>query len=392
MKISKIKLIAFCSTMLVSVDLLSVAGLRVTLLPLLLYGIYIIYKTQAIDKWFFYILFFAGACVPSLMFSSEFTKSAGYLLWIFFNYISLSIVYKYLITKSLDKTLSGVRDAYRLQILLGCALYFTGIQPRASVLYYEPSYFALSLTPYVVMIASSYIKSKGYIGEVIKRTSLIDVFLLMAAIYTTKSANLILVCGLSVMVIAFLGKGKIKKIFITAALGAIAIGGLYYYSLNSSDLIAVTIYKLFNSPDPIEALLDRTGNRWPRFNLAYDTAMTHLWGVGIGAFEQYTLTHTLLDYMGLPFYLSPIGYPPINIYLEIAATCGWPALAVWLVWHFKMIKQANYKTVGGPVIVCSLIVAMLALFIESSFMRPYYWMLIGMVMGQITLNKQAREE
>ena len=96
--------------------------------------------------------------------------------------------------------------------------------------------------------------------------------------------------------------------------------------------------------------------------------------------------------MGLPFYLSPIGYPPINIYLEIAATCGWPALSVWLVWHFKMIKQAKYNTVGGPVIVCSLIVAMLALFIESSFMRPYYWMLIGMVMGQIALNKQARED
>ncbi|MCY0725868.1 hypothetical protein OVW19_29435, partial [Klebsiella pneumoniae] len=85
-------------------------------------------------------------------------------------------------------------------------------------------------------------------------------------------------------------------------LGAIAVAGLYYYSLNSDDLIAVTIYKLFNSPDPIDALLDRTGNRWPRFNLAYDTAMTHFWGVGIGAFEKYTLTHTLLDYMELPFY------------------------------------------------------------------------------------------
>lgn len=56
-----------------------------------------------------------------------------------------------------------------------------------------------------------------------------------------------------------------------------------------------------------------------------------------------------------------------------------------------MIKAANKRPVGGPVIVCSLIVAMLALFIESSFMRPYYWMLMGMVMGQIALNKRARQ-
>ncbi|MCS6026719.1 hypothetical protein LNO14_24420 [Klebsiella pneumoniae subsp. pneumoniae] len=133
-----------------------------------------------------------------------------------------------LFAPSLDNTLLGVRDAYRFQIFLGCLLYFSGLQPRAAVLYYEPSYFALSLTPYVVMVVSSYIKSKGYVGDVVKRTSFIDVFLLLAAIYTTKSANLMLVCALSVLIISFLGKGKLKKICILAVVGTISIFGLYF--------------------------------------------------------------------------------------------------------------------------------------------------------------------
>lgn len=134
--------------------------------------------------------------------------------------------------------------------------------------------------------------------------------------------------------------------------------------------------------------MDRTGNRWPRAQLTYDIAMSTFWGIGIGAFEEYTLSHFLPMYSGLTDYLSPIGYPAINIYFEIAATCGWLALVVWLFWHYKMLSEASKNKSDNPVIICSLIVAMLALFIESNFMRPYYWMLIGLVMGQISLNKR----
>ncbi|MGP2688909.1 hypothetical protein ACTVNK_10515, partial [Serratia nevei] len=88
----------------------------------------------------------------------------------------------------------------------------------------------------------------------------------------------------------------------------------------------------------------------------------------------------------------PLANEPINIYFEIAATCGWIALFVWMIWHFKLLTEANRDKSGVPVIICSLIVAMLALFLESNFMRPYYWMLIGMVMGQISYANRHREE
>ncbi|VTT30678.1 polysaccharide export protein [Klebsiella pneumoniae] len=88
--------------MLVSVDVLSVAGLRVTLLPLFLYGGYIFIKNNYIDKWAFFALTFSVLCLPSLFFSAEFYKSVGYLVWIFFNYIALCVVYKSLIVRSLE--------------------------------------------------------------------------------------------------------------------------------------------------------------------------------------------------------------------------------------------------------------------------------------------------
>jgi len=57
-----------------------------------------------------------------------------------------------------------------------------------------------------------------------------------------------------------------------------------------------------------------------------------------------------------------------------------------------MLKKISSDERNARILVCSLIVAMLALFIESNFLRPYYWMLIGMVMGQVSLSKNIRSD
>lgn len=387
MIVNKNRMIAFASTLLVGVDVIQFSGLRLTLIPLLVYGLYIIIKSFKIDKWFFYILIFALACIPSVLFSSNEEKSLGYVVWIIFNYIAISIVYKHLITRNKDTALIGIRDAYRFQIVVGAILVLTGLQFRAQVLYYEPSYFALSLTPYIVMLVGSITSSKNAIGTV-RYTGKIDWALLAVALITTQSANLILVFLISILVFSLLGRGKVKKIFIMSSILLIALMMLYFYSQSHDDLLSSTFQGFVDSQNKFSAAMDRTGNRWPRAQLTYDIAMDTFWGIGIGAFEEYTLLHYLPMYDSLPEYLSPIGYPAINIYFEIAATCGWIALVVWLYWHYRMLKEANRDKSGSAIIVCSLIVAMVALFIESNFMRPYYWMLIGMVMGQISISNR----
>ncbi|HHQ6556130.1 TPA: O-antigen ligase family protein [Serratia fonticola] len=392
MRLSKVRIISFISTLLVGVDVIQFSGFRLTLLPLLLFGLYIIYKQMVIDKWFIYVVVFAIACLPSIYFSVNQSKSFGYFLWIIFNYISISTVYKYLIVSDKNGALLGVRDSYRLQIIIGTALVLLGFQDRAKVLYYEPSYFALALTPYVVMICGAFIKTNINGVKEFKYASLLDVFLLIIAIYTTKSANLILICLIAAVVVSLFGKGKIKKI-VTMIFGlSIALVCLYQYSLYNNDLISVTFQKMVNSTNLFYTAMDRTGNRWPRLQLTYDIAMSTFGGIGIGSFQEYTLTHYLPKFSGMPAYLSPLGNEPMNIYLEIAATSGWIALFVWLLWHYKLIRNANRDKSISQVIICSLVVAMLALMMESNFLRPYYWMLIGMVMGQISLSYIAKNE
>lgn len=391
MRLSKVRIISFICTLLVGVDVIQFSGFRLTLLPLLLFGLYIIYKQMVIDKWFIYVVVFAIACLPSIYFSVNQSKSFGYVLWIIFNYIAISGVYKYLIIKNKDGALLGVRDSYRLQIVIGAILFFLGFQDRAKVLYYESSYFALALTPYVVMVCGAFIKTNFTGEKEFKYASLLDVLLLIVAIYTTKSANLILICLISAIAMSLFGKGKFKKIVIMMFVTTIALIGMYQYSLHNSDLISVTFQKMVNSTNLFYAAMDRTGNRWPRLQLTYDIAMNTFEGIGIGSFQEYTSTHYFPKFSGMPAYLSPLGNEPINIYFEIAATSGWIALFVWLLWHYKLLKNVSRDKNCSPIIICSLIVAMLALLMESNFLRPYYWMLIGMVMGQISLSYAANK-
>lgn len=379
--INKIKYTSFTFCSLVSVDLLQVGGLRLTLVPMFIYGLISIFRSQKIDKNIYFVSLFAILCVPSLINSYNIPKSAGYLIWIIFSFISISIPFKKLYAADSQATIDGLMLGYRFQIVLGALLFLSGLQVRAHVFYYEPSYFALALVPYVVFIINDFVNNK--------RKHVADIFLLIVALYITKSANLMFVSGLGFMTVFLLGGVGLRKIMYVSLISILGIVGLYLYATNSNDLVATTIYKIFSSADSLNAATERTGNRWYRAALTFDTSLSTFWGVGIGAFMEFSISKYFPAYSGLPQYLSPIGYPPINIYLEIIATCGWLAFCIWIIWHFKMIKSAINSSVFSPFIVATFITAMLALSIESNFLRPYYWMLIGLIIseGQKTLAK-----
>lgn len=388
MKINSIKLFSFLITLLISVDVIQISGLRITLIPLLFVGILIFIKNNSIDKNTLYVFLFALLCIPSLLFTVNIIKSSLYIFWIFLNYLSILIVYSQLIQKSKYETIIGIRDAYKLQIIVGCFLYFSGIQERAQVLFYEPSYFAIALIPYIVMIFSKYINNNTDNNE--KYTSHSDIIFLVLAIFITKSFNLIIICFLVPIILFAFEKGKLRNLLIFSLLGSVIYQAFKFYISNSDDLISKTFQNIIDSGDVITSLLERTGNRWPRMQLTNEIALQNFWGVGIGTMDEYSLNHYFSNFSYLPDYLSPIGYPPINIYLEIAATCGWLALAVWLLWHFYIIKQNVNSQKSDSVITCSLIVIMIIMMIESSFLRPYYWMLLGLAVGQIKINKKLK--
>jgi hypothetical protein len=372
--INKIKYISFTLCTLVSIDLIQFGGLRLTLVPMFFYGLITILRSQKIDKNIYFVCLFTILCVPSLLNSYNLPKSAGYLIWIIFNFVSISIPFKRLYLINSQATIDGLMLGYRLQIVIGALFFLSGFQARAHVFYYEPSYFALALVPYVVFIINDFVNNK--------RKHVLDIFLVIIALYTTKSANLMFVSAIGFATVFIMGGVSFRKLIYVAIISILSIAGLYIYATNSDDLVAKTIYNLFNSANLFNAATERTGNRWYRAALTFETSFSTFWGVGIGAFIEYSTSKYFPAFSGLPDYLSPIGFPPINIYFEIIATCGWLAFIVWIIWHFKMIKSASSSSIYSPFIIAAFITAMLALSIESNFLRPYYWMLIGLIIGE----------
>ncbi|HDH0891141.1 TPA: O-antigen ligase family protein [Klebsiella pneumoniae] len=381
MKINKVQVISFIFSLCTSVDLISVMGFRLTLIPLIIYGIFILINKRTIDKNIWYVLFFFLLCTPSLFYTYDIGKSVGYLFWIIFNFIFISCVFKSLAQEDYYQTLQGVMNSYRVQIVIGAILYILHIQERAHVLYYEPSYFAISLIPYVVLVLASLLKQNHSLPTPAARP--LDLFLCLVAIVTTKSANLILIFLIGFLILSLYGRRKLLKVAVTLVFASIAFMCLYFYAKENNDLIAITFKNIFMSDNVTQALIERAGNRWYRVEMAYDVALQHFWGVGIGAYTEFTLNNksSYPYYSSLPWYLNPFGLPAISLYIEMAATCGWLALIVWLAWHYKMLFSKHVSSAKGSVIFFSLIISMLILIIESSFMRPYYWALIGICLA-----------
>lgn len=380
MRINKIRFFSFIATLLVGVDVFQVFGVRIAIIPLLFCGFFLLYKRRRLDISFLFVFLFFAACLPSVVLSQYQEKSIGYLFWIFFNYFSVLIVYKELVLSNIQATILGVKDSYRFQIIIGSVLFFFGLQFRAQVFYYEPSYFSLSLVPYIVIVFFDLFKRKTSKKHNIPY---LDIVLLFMALYTTKSANMILVFILAAVVISLQGEKKVKNLIVMCLMSVILWFVLFWYSMGHDDLLSTTFQKIYNATSFSDAILERTGNRWPRMQLTIDTAIHTFWGIGIGTFKEYSAENYFPFFLQIPAYYSPLANEAINIYFEIAATCGWLALTIWLVWHFSMIRKMSRYYKDTPVIVCSLIVAMLALSIESNFLRPYYWMLLGMAVGQV---------
>ena len=373
--------IAFLFSLCTSIDVFSVMGFRLSLIPLLIYGLIQLIERKTIDNNIHYVFLFFLACAPSTFYSYALGKSLGYLAWILFNFVFISCVFKKLAEEDYASTLKGIFYSYRFQIIVAALLYFGHIHERAQFLYYEPSYFAIALIPYVVIFINSFIYKNKLV--ILPKATILDVFLCLLAIYTTKSANLLLIFVVSMCVISLHGRKKTLKIILSIFFLVIAYLSLYFYSKGHDDLISITFKNIFMSGNFWEAFIDRAGNRWYRVEMAYQIAKDHWWGVGIGAYAEYTL-NTVSQYPfynSLPWYLKPIGMPAINLYIEMAATSGWIALVIWLIWHYKLLFSKKRKKFKGTVIYFSLLISMIILNIESSFMRPYYWVLIGICMA-----------
>ena len=268
--------------------------------------------------------------------------------------------------------------AFRLQIAFAF-LGFLALGGRADLLYYEPSYFVLASVPYVFIamrrtLITGFMRGKG------------DVAMIGLMIVATQSATLMM------LVILALAAASVRSVKTFIPAFALAIGicfmGYYLGTSGGDNLIANTVRNITFSNDPLQAALDRGGNRWPRVLLAAAVIRDNWFlGVGPGQFADATSAMNLDAFVGDRWWMKLGDKPAVNVAMELLVDVG---VIPTLIIVFYVLRTISRSFRGGfSELGWSLILIMTLLMGMSSLFRPYVWLLLGLASAAIPTHRTA---
>jgi len=301
----------------------------------------------------------------------SFIKGFVYSAWILVNYL-LFFRSAYLITSQLK---DGVWNAFlmggRIQIISAVILVALGAHERAQFIYFEPSYLAIGLVPYLF---ASIFWSKH---------KLLDYSLILLITISNQSATMM--AALFVSILFWLTFNKRFFIsFLLLIFTPLSVYLAYWFSLNNASnpnhSIAVWISENGINYDLLLVLLQRGGNRIPRLQAALDL-IDGKWLTGLGTGSYVEITSNMnFDYITDSIkFLDPAGLPVINVILEAIANAGiFAALILTLVFltiFFKGTRIINRQE--RFIILGSLTAFGIMLQFESSYLRAYVWFAFG---------------
>jgi hypothetical protein len=326
-------------------------------------------------------LFFSHAL--SSIVSGDITKGFAYSFWIIFNFIFFFHTGYSIALRLGDKVWNCFLIVGRLSCAFGVIFVLTGFHQRAQFIYYEPSYFAIGLVPYI--FATAFWS---------KRIAL-DVFLITLTFVANQSANM-LICIFVAFTFWLVAAKKLRTallLFVAGALFAYASFRLALINQQSPNhAIAVLLSNIGQSPDIGIAILQRAGNRFPRLQAAWQLMQGQwLFGLGPGNYIDRTQSIDFQDITGGLDYLDPAGLPVINIFLESATNAG--ILAVITLVSFVALTMKRLSLVSSSpqkwMMIGSCTSILLMLQIESSYLRAYVWLTIGLFFGWTKLRSEG---
>ncbi len=374
--IEKNTYIAFFSAILffvACIDIVQVQGIRVLLLPsfmvvvvLMIFGY--IKNVPKRDVLFLYI-YLAFSSI-SILYSFNVSRSFIYWLWPFFNFISLFLPFYILARLDSNRTFQGVIFACRFTCIIGILLWLLGYHDRLQALFYESSYFSIALSIYFINFLYKFEFS-------IKKHILFDTTLVVLCLIGSKSAML-----LAVIILGFIFKALVSfksyiQLLKTLLIFIISILTSFYYVSNNNDLLSRSLYLFYQSMESPDLLVDRAGNRFPRFVLATEVIVNNPLGVGVGTYISHIDNVSYPSSYNLPEWLDPSSKPAINIYMEIAATSGWISALIFIVWQLMTIIKSRKIDENELVVLISFIIMIIILQAESNYLRPYFWCVWG---------------
>lgn len=354
-------------------------------------GIYLlgVKKNNKLISHAFYVIFFVVVSLCAVFSSDGWMRGVLYTIYTFIVIYLCVVVFYTLARRDPECFFNGFLAGLMLQVAISFFLYISGLQERAHFLYYEPSYFAISLIPLFAFFVYN-LFSKGISNKfVLVPGATIFLFFISA-----KSANglIIFFVVFSLMVICFtfsaektmwnrFGINSLKVALLTVVLCIPFIFYLFNYS--GDDLLVDSIKKIVLSEDKMEYLWDRMGNRGNRILLAWDVFKDNYFlGVGPGNYISHIseMHHVLFDE---PKWLSPQGKPPVNMYLEVAVYTGLAGLSVFMLLVFnillKQLGRLNVTSCRHVAIYVSVVVFLIVINVESSYLRLYFWGWVGIL-------------
>lgn len=299
-----------------------------------------------------------------------------YSFWILFNYFFFFRT-AYLITTNLGSRIwNAVLWGGRIQSVLAIIMTLTGLHERARFIYFEPSYLAIGLVPYLF---TSIFWSKNRI---------FDFSLILFVLIFNQSANMMIAIIVAFIFWLFVSRRlwtSVCLVFLATLTGFFTYRVALNDLLNPNHALAKLVSDTEISMDLITAILSRAGNRIPRMEAALELLSGHwLQGYGPGAYIDITANRNFDRITGGLDYLDPAGLPVINVLLEAAANAGVLAAAVLVAAFVHVIRVVitRPKDVRERHL---MIGAMLAygvmLQFESSYLRAYVWLTFGVFMG-----------
>jgi len=368
-------------------DKLSFSGggitVRFSQLIYLLVFIYLLPKIRYDKNQLFWFLMLLACCIPSFFYSLYPMKSILYYFWLIYSYFVILGVFSYFTFRHRASMINAVLYSYRIQILAAAFLKYGGFQSRASLFYYEPSYFALSMILYVSIVIYNLANTKS-------KMNILDMFLLLAALIVTQSFTLLMILFLGGILYVLINR-KIKAILymaVTALIMSFVLIG--YIQVNESSLLTRSIVGLNSSlanHQTLTYLIIRSGNRYPRSELAYRIFERHpIFGVGIGAYEYY-VTDSLFEYKdsyNIDFLGDdPTKLPAANVYLELLSTIGLVGTFPFIIFLMSFLRSGRIVKKEAVEKACFMAMLMYLLMLsgESNYLRIYFWMFLGVYSG-----------
>src|ERR1700733_947775 len=323
---------------------------------------------------------FVGCVMPSVVLSTDVSTSLKFLFGVIVCLAIMGSMYR--LTRAIGlRTVGLLVWVYRITVIVTIPLRISGLQGRGHFTFYEASYWAIALIPYYCIAFHRLLTGR-------KRAFIVDGMFIVTAILISESVTMVLWVILSFAGVLIAMKRVRIKYVLAAATVFIVFGVIAYEFNDRAQGIVYTVRNVDGLDSVLSIAMFIGGNRLQRVLVAYRAAHDHpLFGVGLGALKNFTDLHfRAADFsiLGNSADDFDVSMPATNIFLEMAAECGIVGLLAFLVLLRFIFKQCKNKPAVIPFQV-ALWITMISLMIESSYLRPYVWMLYGISLGLSSL-------